>query len=96
MAASDPTNRTYISFDPSRGWPAGSTVYYECLHCGEVIPSLPPDSIDCACGNIGIDVDYGRLSSDEKIPGNPPFTVPPCHRFTTRPPGPCHLMPLAA
>lgn len=57
--------RTYISLDPAKGWPAGSDVYYECLRCGEVIPSLPAGSRECACGNIAIDVEYGRFVTDD-------------------------------
>jgi len=54
--------KTYISFDPATGYPAGSTLYYECLSCGEIIPSLPDDSAFCHCRNISIDTDYGRIS----------------------------------
>ncbi len=55
-------DKTYISFDPTRGFPAGSNLYYECRRCGESLPSLPKDSISCSCRNIAIDVDYGRIS----------------------------------
>jgi len=55
-------NKTYISFDPSAGYPAGRTLFYECQSCGETIPSLPKESIGCRCRNILIDVDYGRVS----------------------------------
>lgn len=53
--------RTYYDYDPATGYPAGSDLYYECLKCGDVIPSKPPDSTACSCRNIMIDVDYGRL-----------------------------------
>ena len=54
--------RIYHSFNPSSGYPAGNDLFYECLKCGEVIPSLPKDSIACSCRNLSIDVDYGRVS----------------------------------
>jgi len=54
--------RTYQSFDPQKGYPAGKDLYYECTKCGDVISSLPADSISCKCRNIHIDVDYGRVA----------------------------------
>lgn len=51
-----------ISFDPNKGYPAGSKLYYKCNLCQVVVPSLPDDSIMCDCGNITIDVDAGRVS----------------------------------
>lgn len=54
--------RNYYSFDPTSGYPAGENFFYECLKCGEILPSLPKDSIMCSCKNIAIDVDYGRIS----------------------------------
>ena len=51
----------YIQFDPSEGYPARYDLFYECLRCGETIPSLPPDSTHCKCRNIMIDADYGRI-----------------------------------
>ncbi len=27
--------------NPSAGYPVGHDLYYECLRCGDVIPSLP-------------------------------------------------------
>jgi hypothetical protein len=54
--------RTYHSFDPQKGYPAGKNLYYECTKCDDVIPSLPADSISCTCRNICIDVDYGRIA----------------------------------
>jgi len=53
--------KTYHAFNPSSGYPAGSNLFYECLRCGEVVPSRPPDSTHCMCRNIMIDVDYGRI-----------------------------------
>jgi hypothetical protein len=53
--------RSYHNFNPANGYPAGSNLYYECLRCGEVVPSRPSDSTHCQCRNIMIDVDYGRV-----------------------------------
>lgn len=54
-----------IPFDPQQGYPAGDALFYECLNCGTIIPSRPTDSTTCRCGNISLDVDYGRLSIKE-------------------------------
>jgi hypothetical protein len=57
----DPKRR-YFDFDPRQGYPAGDALYFECTACGGSMPSLPPESTQCACGNLAIDVDYGRVS----------------------------------
>ena len=57
--------RHYLNFNASSGFPAGSKLYYECKRCGDVVPSQPADSTHCTCGNIMIDVDYGRFSVDD-------------------------------
>lgn len=53
--------KIYQDYNPSSGYPAGRELFYECLRCGENIPSLPSDSTHCRCRNIMIDVDYGRI-----------------------------------
>jgi hypothetical protein len=55
-------DRTYYSFNPQSGYPAGKDLYYECLRCGDVIHSLPIESMMCSCRNIAIDIEYGRVS----------------------------------
>ena len=57
--------RTYQSFNPATGYPAAKGLFYECLKCGVVVPSLPEDSMSCRCCNIRIDVDYGRMCIKE-------------------------------
>jgi hypothetical protein len=52
-----------VPFEPSRGYPRGDDLFYECLRCHDVIPSNPHDSVQCSCGNFRIDVDYGRLAA---------------------------------
>ncbi len=49
--------RRYQSFDASKGFPANEALYYECLRCGELLSSSPPQSAQCRCGNITIDLD---------------------------------------
>jgi hypothetical protein len=59
--STDDRKRKYREFDPSTGYPADESLYYECLRCGDIIPSLPSDNTHCRCRNIMIDIDYGRL-----------------------------------
>ncbi len=54
--------KNYRSFDPLKGYPADDRLFYECLQCGDIIPSIPKDSCRCSCRNIMIDIDYGRIS----------------------------------
>jgi hypothetical protein len=58
---SDPKNRQYLTFDPSKGYPTGKDLFYECLKCGDVIPSMPDDDIYCKCRNIMLDVGFSRM-----------------------------------
>jgi hypothetical protein len=53
--------RRYLDFDPRSGYPAGRDVFFDCVRCGTVLPSMPLDSMACKCGNVRIDVDYGRI-----------------------------------
>lgn len=55
-------NSKYIEFDSASGYPSGSFVFYECIKCGGILPSLPDRGIGCSCRNIFIDVDAGRIS----------------------------------
>jgi hypothetical protein len=63
--SNEQTERTYQNFNPVNGYPAGSNLFYECLKCGEVVPSRPKDSTHCQCRNIMIDTDYGRIKIQE-------------------------------
>jgi hypothetical protein len=54
--------RDYLDFDPARGYPAGAAIAYECRLCGATLPSLPaPPEGECGCGNVGVDLDAGRV-----------------------------------
>jgi len=57
--------KRYVKFDPSKGYPSGKDLFYECLRCGVAIPSRPTESIHCKCRNIMIDVECGRLGIDD-------------------------------
>jgi hypothetical protein len=61
----DNASREYHTFDPANGYPAANGLYYECLRCGDVVSSRPPDSTHCKCRNIMLDVDYGRLEIED-------------------------------
>jgi hypothetical protein len=56
------TKRIYQGFDPQKGYPFGKDLFYECLLCGDILPSEPADDTACKCRNIMIDVGYGRIS----------------------------------
>jgi hypothetical protein len=58
--------KKYFDFDPSKGYPAGKTIFYECTNCASEIPSIPDRSIWCSCRNLSIDVDAGRISVDNE------------------------------
>lgn len=61
------SNEEYIPVEYADGpYPRAYCLYYKCLSCGQIIPSMPVDSIGCLCGNIFIDVDYFRLSVNDQ------------------------------
>jgi coenzyme F420-reducing hydrogenase beta subunit len=39
----------------------GKDIFYKCNRCQSIIASIPKESVDCSCGNIGIDKDMNRL-----------------------------------
>ena len=57
--------KRYISFDPAEGYPTGDDLFYECLTCGQSLPSWPKKNGSCECRNIRIDVDYGRIAIND-------------------------------
>ena len=58
----DNSSKRYVEFDPKLGYPRGPHLYYECLNCGGVLPSMPKDNDCCSCYNIRIDVEVGRFA----------------------------------
>ena len=53
-----------IPFWPRMGYPVGQHLFYRCKKCLDILPSKPKDSLSCKCGNLRIDIDYGRLAVD--------------------------------
>jgi hypothetical protein len=51
-----------VSYDPSKGYPAGEDIYYKCLKCDFLLASQPGECAGCSCGNLFIDWDWGRFS----------------------------------
>jgi hypothetical protein len=41
--------------------PKDDDIWYRCLECGQVIPSVPSGNCGCKCGNVFIDKDCWRL-----------------------------------
>lgn len=41
--------------------PIAEDLFYKCLICESMIPSMPDDNIRCQCRNVVIDVDMHRL-----------------------------------
>ena len=58
------TRRVEVRFDFRSGYPAGPNLVYECLRCGDFVPSKPASNIGCKCDNIFVDIDAGRFSVD--------------------------------
>ncbi len=50
-----------LDFDPARGIPAGSKISYICDECGDHIASMLAHEAECACGNVSVDFDAGRV-----------------------------------
>jgi len=64
---SEPKDRQYLTLDPSKGYPSDKDLYYECLTCGGIIPSLPDDDMTCTCRNIMVDVGASRFKLYDPI-----------------------------
>lgn len=41
--------------------PKDEDIFYRCIECGGLIPSVPTENIGCDCGNVFIDKDCWRL-----------------------------------
>lgn len=57
--------REYLPIEPDKGYPAGGDLFYECLVCGDVIPSIPDDDTRCKCRNLTVDVGFSRMVIDD-------------------------------
>jgi hypothetical protein len=48
--------------------PSSLSVFFQCTRCWTILCSKPIDNVYCKCGNLSIDVDYGRAGArDEKL-----------------------------
>ena len=58
--------RTYFPIDPTRSTPRGPDVFYECLKCGDIIPSVEEarGPSHCRCYAIKLDFDMHRAHFD--------------------------------
>lgn len=54
--------KTYVEFNAGAGFPQGADLYYECQECHTLLSSSPNDNTHCACFNIRIDVEAGRMA----------------------------------
>jgi len=45
-----------VHYDPGHGYPGRWGLWYRCTLCGDIIPSSPPTSMACGCGNLLIEV----------------------------------------
>ena len=58
---SEKMRRIYKSFDTENHPPTGKNLFYECLVCENVIPSLQKGKTTCACKNILIESNSNRV-----------------------------------
>jgi hypothetical protein len=58
--------KRYLPFDPKVVWPSEDNLYYQCLRCGDTVPSKPREFIRCRCGNISIDPEAYRLAAEHE------------------------------
>lgn len=58
--------KTYLSIPRDSGFPRAEDVFFECLRCGDILPSMPDDDCGCTCRNMVIDVAYGRLAIEDR------------------------------
>ena len=59
-------HESYVDFDPKQGWPCAADLFYECMRCHKVLPSMPNDNLWCDCYNLCIDVDAVRLGAEDE------------------------------
>ncbi len=59
------TNRKYMKFDVTKGYPAGRRIRFECCLCGVTLASMPEHSAACKCRNIIVDAESGRVTAKE-------------------------------
>jgi hypothetical protein len=50
-------------FNPNRHYSRRPNISFECLLCGQQLPSLIMYAIACPCGNLVLAADAGRISA---------------------------------
>jgi hypothetical protein len=58
--------KNYIKPDFRNGYPSDINIFYECQLCKDIINSRPSESLECGCGNLMIDVDFGRMIIEDE------------------------------
>jgi hypothetical protein len=58
--------RHYIKPDFKKGYPGDKNIFYECQICKDIINSCPSESVECKCGNVMIDVGFGRMAINDE------------------------------
>ena len=53
--------RRYQTFDVKNVAPIGKSLFYECAICGNILHSLSKKNTNCACRNILIEANSGRI-----------------------------------
>ena len=46
-----------LPVDTTQGYPSGDDLFFECMMCGTIVPTLPADNTPCICGNLHFDGD---------------------------------------
>lgn len=46
--------------------PASEEIFYQCLRCWDIVPSMPPDNLYCSCRNVSVDIDAGRAGAKDE------------------------------
>ncbi len=54
--------KKYINPDFKKGYPADKNIFYECQICKDIVESRPIQYLQCTCGNVRIDPDFGRMA----------------------------------
>lgn len=60
------SEKQYLDAGLARGFPAGEAIRYECLLCGDTLPSIPKHPIACKCRNVIVDIDAGRVAVKDR------------------------------
>ncbi len=60
--------RTYYQFQAANNYSAAKNLYYECIVCGNVIPSASGKEVSCKCRNLTVDASgHPTVQNHQKI-----------------------------